>query len=198
METTADNILLHCCCAPCAVGCVERLLENGRSVTLFFSNSNIAPADEYERRLASVRRLALLYDLRLIVDVYDHASWRAAVRGTEDEPERGRRCSLCFAYALTRAAAAAERYGIGGFTTSLTVSPRKDSRAIFDAGRRFPLFEEHDFKKNDGYRRSTELSGKYRFYRQNYCGCEFSLRSGAGRRRLSPAVRAAVPDRSTA
>ncbi len=177
MKSSTPDILLHCCCAPCAVGCVERLLAEGRRVTLFFSNCNIAPVTEYERRLEAVRQLAAIYHLPLIEDVYDHAAWREAVRGLEKEPEKGARCPLCFGFSLARAAAAAEAHGIGGFTTSLTISPYKNSRVIFSVGRRFAGFEEYDFKKRDGTRRSAELTRQYGFYRQNYCGCEFSFRA---------------------
>ena len=184
MESSTPDILLHCCCAPCAVGCVERLLAEGRRVTLFFSNCNIVPAAEYDRRLAAVRQLADLYHLPLIEDVYDHAAWREAVRGLEAEPEKGERCPLCFGFSLARAAAAAEAHGIGGFTTSLTVSPHKNSRVIFAVGRRFARFEEYDFKKRNGTLRSAELTRQYGFYRQQYCGCEFSFRAESSAARV--------------
>ena len=173
------KILLHCCCAVCASSCIERLLREGFSVTLFFSNSNIAPKEEYDRRLDAMRKLAGITGLELIEDDYDHAAWRRAVSGLEAEPERGKRCPECFRYSLTRTSERAAALGIDRFTTSLTVSPLKDSRTIFAVGNAFPGFEAIDFKKRDGYLRSGILAREYGLYRQQYCGCEFSFRPGA-------------------
>ena len=173
------KILLHCCCAVCASSCIERLLDGGFAVTLFFSNSNIAPKEEYDRRLDAMRKLAGIAGLELIEDEYDHAAWRRAVSGLEAEPERGKRCPECFRYSLRRTSERAAALGIARFTTSLTVSPLKDSRTIFAVGSAFPGFEPIDFKKRDGYLRSGILAKEYGLYRQQYCGCEFSFRPGA-------------------
>ena len=89
-NSTEPMLLLHVCCAPCAAGCVERLLETGREVRLYYSNSNITTKEEFERRLDSVERLAGIFGLALEVDPYDHDGWRGAVAGFESEPERGR------------------------------------------------------------------------------------------------------------
>lgn len=171
------NILLHVCCAPCAVGCVERLREEGRCPVLFFANSNLATALEFERRLDSVRRLAEAAGLPLLVDGYRHDDWRAAVAGFEAEPEGGRRCRACFDFSLRRTAAQAAELGIDAFTTSLTVSPHKNSAQIFDVGAAHPGFVACDFKKRDGFKRSRELAKQYGFYFQDFCGCEYSKRS---------------------
>ncbi len=170
------TILLHCCCAPCASSCIERLQNAGREVILFFSNSNISPYEEYEKRLDAMRRLAEICRVRLIEDGYMHDAWRTAATGYESEPERGRRCVLCFNFSLGRTAAMAEKLGGIPFTTSLTVSPHKNSELIFQTGRHYSGFEEHNFKKQDGFKRSRELTGQYGLYSQNYCGCEFSMR----------------------
>ena len=171
-----NRILLHCCCAVCAASCIERLAEAGNQVVLFFSNCNIAPEEEYLRRLESMQKLAQICDLELIVDEYDHPAWRQAVSGLEKEPERGGRCPVCFDFSLERTARKAAELQIGRFATSLTVSPLKDSKTIFAVGAKYPGFEPYDFKKKDGYRRSGILAGEYGLYRQNSCGCEFSLR----------------------
>ncbi len=166
-------LLLHVCCAPCAGGCVDRLLkEEKRQVVLYYSNSNIDTKEEFEYRLASVRKLAELYGLELIVDEYDHTSWLNHISGSESEPERGARCPLCFGWSLKRAAEYAASRGMN-FTTSLTVSPHKNSKMIFEVGRRFENFEEWDFKKRDGFKRSRDIAKANNFYLQNYCGCEF-------------------------
>lgn len=150
-------------------------MEQGYDVVLFFSNSNIHPAEEYQKRLAEMRRLAEVMHLELVEDAYDHAAWLAHVRGLENEPERGKRCRKCFEYNLERTARTMERLGLQGFTTTLTVSRHKSSRDIFTIGHGFVGFLEVDFKKRDGYARSIELSRQLDLYRQGYCGCEFSM-----------------------
>ena len=173
------EILLHICCAPCGGGCVERLLGEGRKVRLFYSNGNIATLEEFDRRLDSVKLLARHFGVALEVDPYDHAAYLAAVAGLEDEPEHGRRCAKCFAFNLGRAARRAAELGVT-FATTLTVSPHKDSAMIFAAGGAYPNFEAIDFKKRDGFLRSNRIARELGFYRQNFCGCEFSLRSSKG------------------
>ena len=171
------DLLLHICCAPCGGGCVGRpeMIVPGRRVKLFFSNSNLDTEEEFERRLHEVRRLAEHFGLELAVDPYDHAAWRAAVAGFENEPEGGARCRRCFEYSLGRAAERAEKEGCG-FATTLTVSPRKSSKVLFEVGARWPDFEPVDFKKKDGYLRGVRFAAAQGYYRQNYCGCEFSRR----------------------
>jgi len=170
-----ERILLHTCCGPCATTCVERL-SSDRDVVLFFSNSNIAPEEEYIKRLRAAERLAEIMNVAIIQDAYDHEAWLRNIRGLEDEPEGGGRCGKCFAFSLAKAAAAAEKLGIPAFTTSLSVSRYKSSSQIFSVGRAFAAFQPIDFKKRGGYDRSIELSRQYRLYRQKYCGCEFSRR----------------------
>lgn len=174
-ETKRGKILLHTCCGPCATACVERLAPD-YEVILFFSNSNLAPETEYLKRLEHARRLAKILNIELREDVYDHRSWLEHVKGLENEPERGKRCERCFAFSLARTAAKADELGIPAFTTSLSVSRYKSSSTIFSQGRAYQGFMAIDFKKNNGYARSIELSRQYGLYRQNYCGCEFSMR----------------------
>lgn len=170
------RVLLHVCCAPCSTHAIETLLRE-YDVTLFFSNANIDPADEYARRLESARQTAGAYDLPLVEDLYNHAAWQQHVAGLEGEPERGARCTKCFEFNLARAADYARTHGFDLFTTTLTISPHKDSRTIFAIGERLGPFLALDFKKKDGFRHSLELSRKHGLYRQTYCGCEFSRRS---------------------
>lgn len=176
-EDPAPRILLHTCCAPCAAPSAERLLLAGREVVLYFSNFNIFPEAEYQKRLEHARRLAGVMNLVIEEDAYDHAEWLEHIRGLENEPEKGRRCEKCFEFSLTRTDQMAARLGIGAFATTLTLSPHKVSRIIFEIGRRFPRFEPIDFKKQGGFLRSMELSDEFDLYRQNYCGCEFSKRN---------------------
>lgn len=173
------KLLLHTCCGPCASGCVGTLRDCGRDFALYFSNSNLNSAEEYEKRLAAARTLAAAYGLELEADPYDHAAWLRAVSvlpGYADAPERGARCRLCFAYSLGRTARRAAESG-WDFTTTLTVSPHKNAQTIFAEGRAYPHFEPWDFKKRDGFRKSLEQSRLLGLYRQKFCGCEFSFRS---------------------
>lgn len=176
-KSIMKKILLHCCCAPCASSCIERLQQEGyEEVILFFSNCNIAPKAEYDLRLAALRQLAEICHLTCLEDGYDHEAWRRHIAGFENEPERGARCPRCFDFSFARASAKARELGIP-FTSSLTVSPHKNSKLLFEVGSRYDNYEPHDFKKKDGFKRSRELVKLYGLYSQSYCGCEFSLRA---------------------
>ncbi|MBU0906803.1 MAG: epoxyqueuosine reductase QueH [Nanoarchaeota archaeon] len=176
------KILLHVCCGPCSTASVERLREKGYDVVLFFPNSNIYPEGEWEKRLENARKIAELHGLELVVGEYDHSAWREFVRGLENEKEGGARCLRCFEFNLAKTAKKARELGIENFTTTLTVSRFKNSSQIAEVGRvvgaRIGVnFLEHDFKKQGGFEKSVELAKKFDLYRQNYCGCEFSLRN---------------------
>ena len=176
------RVLLHSCCGPCASHCLMALREAGHEPVLFFSNSNIALEEEFERRLDALRRLAAATSAEVVVDPPDHARWLEEVAaGYEDCREGGDRCARCFRFSLRRAAGALEQTGADAFTTSLTVSPHKRSATVFEAGREVggERFLPMDFKKRDGFLRSLKLSAQYGLYRQNYCGCEFSFRKEA-------------------
>lgn len=173
--SNSSGLLLHICCAPCGGGCVARpeMISPDREVTLFYSNSNLDSIEEFEKRLAPVKFLADFFHLKLIVDPYDHEKWLDAVRGLEDEPECGKRCRKCFEFNLKRTKMAAKNMG---FATTLTVSPRKSSTVIFEIGSQWENFEKIDFKKKNGYLTGRNFALEHGFYRQNYCGCEFSRR----------------------
>ena len=177
MQNESRRILLHTCCGPCASSCIERLQADGYAVTLLYANSNISPVAEFERRLDAARELASLHDIPLVIDPYDHDAWLSAIAGLEGQPEKGARCSACFRYNLARAADYATAHDFDGYTTSLTVSPHKISEQIFKAAPPQGPFVAYNFKKQDGYRRSRELSDAMGLYRQDYCGCEFSRRN---------------------
>jgi predicted adenine nucleotide alpha hydrolase (AANH) superfamily ATPase len=188
------TILLHSCCGPCSTAVAERLAADF-GITLFFYNPNITDRDEYERRLEAQRRFLEKYNMLpdtnrkidLAVGAYEPEEFFARVRGLETEPEGGARCTVCFEMRLERTAEYAALHGFERFTTTLSVSPHKDFELIRDIGMRLAMkfglaFHPEDFKKNDGYRRSAELSRAYGLYRQNYCGCEFSRRENDARR----------------
>lgn len=173
------RVLLHCCCGPCASHCIYALREAGHEVALYYSNANIAPEAEFEKRLDSLRKLADAAGAPLIVDPPDHGRWLEEVaKGFELEPEKGARCPRCFRYSLARTAAAREAGGFDAFTTSLTVSPHKPTPVVFGAARETDAahFLAMDFKKRDGFLDSVRRAKALGLYRQSYCGCEFSLR----------------------
>ncbi len=192
------TVLLHSCCGPCASACAPRLRNAGHAVTLFFSNSNIDTRQEFLRRLDALRALGAAEGMEVVADEYDHDDWLDKVaKGFEDEPEKGARCARCFRYNLLRAARHAAGCGLEAFTTSLTVSPHKVSKMVFEAGRdaawdmsvapcggsstAAPVFLEEDFKKQDGFLLSLRRSAELGLYRQDYCGCEFSRAAGERR-----------------
>ena len=127
-------VLLHVCCGPCSTHCVRAMREGGMEPVAFFSNSNIDTAEEFQKRLDTLRAFAEKAGIRVVADDYDHSAWLRAVKGLEGEPEGGRRCDVCFRFNLGRAAAKAAEMGFGAFTTSLTVSPHKNSARVFSAG----------------------------------------------------------------
>jgi hypothetical protein len=172
------KILLHVCCAPCATASIKRLQKTGYDVVLFFSNSNIYPREEYDKRLSEAKKLAKILELSLYEDRYNHEEWLQTIRGLETCPEQGKRCEKCFEYTLGRTAQQADELGIPAFTTTLTISPHKVSKILFKLGQQFEKFMVFDFKKQGGFLDSMRLSKEYDLYRQSYCGCEFSLRQG--------------------
>ena len=178
------TLLLHSCCAPCSSYCIEYLSQYFR-VTVFYYNPNIAPADEYRKRVSEMQRLIrempLPHPVEFEEGVYDPDRFYEMAKGKENIPEGGERCFACFEMRLREAAQEALRLHMDYFTTSLSISPLKDAQKLNEIGIR--LGEEYgvpylvsDFKKKNGFRRSTELSREYHLYRQNYCGCVYSRR----------------------
>jgi len=172
------KLLLHVCCAPCSTHVIETLKKE-YDLTLFFYNPQIEPLKEYEKRLKEAEFYAIEMDIPLIVGDYDILDWHDCIKGHENDPEEGERCSLCFRYRLEKTAQLAKENGFELFTTTLTVSPYKNAELINNIGKELSEkhsigFLESDFKKDDGYSHSIELSKRHNLYRQNYCGCIFS------------------------
>lgn len=180
-----EALLLHICCGPDAAYGVPALQERYRVTGLFF-NPNIQPADEHARRLLAARRLQEAFPFAMETASGGEEEWEEAVRGLEEEPEKGKRCEACIRLRLRRTATEAKRLGIPNFSTVLTVSPKKDAAMVNRLGieegeRSGVFFLEADMKKRDGFRRSVEISKRLGIYRQDYCGCRYSLRrAGAG------------------
>jgi predicted adenine nucleotide alpha hydrolase (AANH) superfamily ATPase len=172
----SNRLLLHICCAPCACGCIDRLREDGVEIAFYFSNSNLNTPEEFLRRYDAAQKLASAENVELFMDEYDHEAWLAKTQALAAEPERGKRCNICFEWSLSRTALAADELGFDTFATSLTVSPHKSSKLIFEIGSQYERFTPWDFKKRDGFKKGNRRAGELDLYRQNFCGCEFSYR----------------------
>lgn len=175
-----QKLLLHICCIGCGAH-ISELLKNDYDLILYFFNPNIFPESEYEKRLEETKRIAKNFNLELIEGEYNHKKWLEAVKGLEKEKEGGARCAVCYKYRLEKAARLAKKEKCEFFATTLSISPHKDSAVINKVGREIAdkyeiRFLEKDFKENDGFRKSCNLSKGLSLYRQNYCGCEFSVR----------------------
>ncbi|MBN1521791.1 MAG: epoxyqueuosine reductase QueH [Candidatus Aureabacteria bacterium] len=176
------KILLHVCCATCGAGCVMRLKECGfEEIVLFEYNPNIFPTEEHQKRCQDIRRLSEEMHLDFLSLSYDHEKWLKEAASLEKEKEGGKRCDVCFGMRLRETAREAKRLGIPFITTTLSVSPHKNFDKIKEIGekeaKRLGLeFYPENFKKKDGFKKSLELSRGFHFYRQNYCGCEFSMK----------------------
>jgi len=173
-------ILAHLCCAPDALYVVN-LLQSSYSVTGFFYNPNIHPEEEFQLRLEETKKVAKHLGFQLIEGVYEPELWFRLTEKFKDEPEKGRRCNLCFALRLDRTARQARELSIPLFTTIMSISPWKNSSVLNRIGRmtarKYGLqFLEADFKKKDGFNQSVRMSREFGLYRQNYCGCLYSLR----------------------
>ncbi len=181
-ENVVPKLMLHACCACCASYVLEYLSPHF-DIYLLFYNPNITEESEYEYRKSELIRLVdemnLSEKVTFIHCEYIPDEYLDAVKGLENEPERGSRCSVCFDMRLKKAAQLAVDHGCDYFATTLTISPLKNSSIINSigegAGESVGIsYLPTDFKKKNGYKRSIELSKEYNLYRQNYCGCIFS------------------------
>lgn len=177
----SPSVLLHVCCASCATHVIESLLPSYEVIGFFF-NPNISPKAEFLRRLKDACRVCAHYHVRLWIPPYREEAWSSAVRGLEDRPEGGERCTVCFRLRLEETARCALRNSIGSIATTLTVSPHKNADVINEVGRslaaRYSItFLDRDFKKKDGFLRSVSMSRELGLYRQSYCGCPSSYKN---------------------
>ncbi len=186
IEGLGENVptlLLHSCCAPCSSHCIEYLSQYFK-ITVLYYNPNIYPETEYKKRKGEQKRLIsqmpTKYPVSFLDCDFEGESFYKAVKGLEKCPEGGERCFVCYRLRLEKTVIMAKSHGFDYFTTTLTISPLKNAQKINEIGNE--LSEEYgvnflpsDFKKREGYKRSIELSREYNLYRQNYCGCIFSL-----------------------
>lgn len=178
------KLLLHSCCAPCSSYVLE-YLQKAFAITILFHNPNIYPQTEYEKRLNEFTKL----NFPLIKEKYQPEEFAKAIKGLENIPEGGERCFACYALRLERTAQRAQEKGFDYFSTTLSISPYKNSDKINEIG--FSYQNEYqvnflfsNFKKNDGYKKSITLSKKLDLYRQNYCGCYYSLQERKQRSKI--------------
>lgn len=185
------RLLLHSCCAPCSSYVLEYLTEYF-DITVYYYNPNISPMGEYEKRIAEQKRLIsemkFKNSVSFIEGTYNHDEFISLTRGLENLPEGGERCSLCYEMRLEAAAQKAAEINADYFTTTLSVSPYKNTAKLNTIGLKLAMeygvpYLVSDFKKNNGYKRSIELSTEYGLYRQNFCGCIFSKKEAEERRR---------------
>lgn len=186
---TKPEILLHSCCGPCSSSVLE-LLAKYFEVTVLWYNPNLYPEAEYEKRLATQKQLieAIGNDgvkAKLLVEPWRSEDYFSRIKGLENEPEEGKRCLECFKIRLDETARIAKERGFEWFCTTLTVSSRKDAVAINAIGREAAAkygvkWLPSEFRKREGNHRSIILSEKYGLYRQEYCGCVYSLANMEG------------------
>ena len=186
LESIKDKkkILLHSCCAPCRSSVIMSLMEHF-DITILYYNPNISPIKEYEKRkkeqIELINKLKKIAQVNIIDCDYDNDVYEERIKGYEECPERGQRCTICFNLRLEKTAKIAKENNFDYFCTTLTLSPYKNAKLINEIGEELSKKYKikwlySDFKKNDGYKKSIELSKKYNLYRQNYCGCKYSIR----------------------
>ena len=191
---TADKskLLLHACCGPCSSYVLEYLYKYFQ-ITVFYYNPNIYPQKEYTRRLEELKNLYLKFPpalegkIQVIEETYNPDDFYEAVK-TKKEPElatekeRGERCRRCYEFRLKKAFDYAKKNNFDYFCTTLSISPFKDAEKINVIGKELekedgPKWLVSDFKKKGGFKRSLEISSEYGLYRQDYCGCIYSLKN---------------------
>ena len=185
---TKPDLLLHICCAPCSTHVID-VLSDTFQIHAFFFNPNIYPPEEYYFRLQETRVYIEKLGLPFLAPAYSRKEWLSTVQQYANEAEGGKRCERCFAFRLLETAKTAVSLNVHYFTTTLTIGPNKPASVIFPLAQKIALefgltFVPQDFKKQNGFKKSCELSKSLGMYRQNYCGCEYSLRDRNRRIRL--------------
>lgn len=182
MEQKENKILLHACCAVCSGYPIQYLKDKGYEVVVYFYNPNIYPLSEYQKRLDAERILCMSMNVDFIEDDYNEDEFLDYVKGYENCPEKGDRCPLCFELRLKKSAQLANKLGIKNFTTSIVISPHKNFEQLSYIGKKIAQetglnYLDIDFKKQDGFLKTNKIAKELNLYRQNYCGCRFSLKN---------------------
>jgi len=182
LPNNKKKLLLHSCCAPCSGEVMEALLASGIEYTIFFYNPNIHPREEYDLRKDENIRFAEKYNVPFIDADYDMDNWFARAKGMEKDPERGRRCTMCFDMRFERTALYAHENGFNVFCSSLGISRWKNMDQINESGIKaashYPemTYWTYNWRKDGGSQRMIQISKQEEFYQQEYCGCAYSLR----------------------
>ena len=182
LPNNADKLLLHSCCAPCSGEVMERLLADGIDYTIFFYNPNIHPRKEYDIRKDENIRFAEKHGVPFVDADYDRDNWFARAKGMQNEPERGRRCTMCFDMRFERTALYAFEHDFTVISSSLGISRWKNMEQINECGiraaSRYPgmTYWAYNWRKGGGATRMIQISKREQFYQQEYCGCVYSLR----------------------
>ena len=184
IEGTKPKLLLHVCCAPCSSYVLE-YLSKYFDITIYYYNPNIDTVDEFNKRVIEVKRLlkeaSFAKNVNLVVAPYERDKYLDIIKGFEEEKEGGIRCKKCYYLRMEKACIYAKENGYDFFTTTLSISPYKDAKALNRIGevlsKKYHIdYLYSDFKKKNGYKRSIELSREFKLYRQDYCGCNNSKR----------------------
>ncbi len=176
-----NKLLLHTCCAPCLGYSIQKAAQLGFEPSVYFFNPNIHPIEEYKKRRDELIAFCKKKNYDLIVEPPEFERWHGLCDPMKDEPEKGKRCNACFLMRLEKTAKHAKENAFPYFSTTLTISPHKSYKVISEIGNKlakdFSLeYLDVDFKKNDGFKKSIEISRENNLFRQTYCGCEFSIR----------------------
>ncbi|MEG0962179.1 MAG: epoxyqueuosine reductase QueH [Lachnospiraceae bacterium] len=183
-EKKAPALLLHSCCAPCSSYVLEYLSQYFK-ITVFYYNPNIYPEEEYVKRVEEqqnfIKQFPAKYKISFLEGTFDKEQFYQMAKGLEEMKEGGERCFGCYELRLKKTAECAKILKIDYFTTTLSISPLKNAEKLNEIGERLGKeygvkYLNSDFKKKNGYQRSVELSKEYAMYRQDYCGCVFSMR----------------------
>jgi predicted adenine nucleotide alpha hydrolase (AANH) superfamily ATPase len=172
------KIVLHICCGVCAAGAAQELISEGHTVTGYYFNPNIYPEEEYKARLEAAQKIADELGFEFKTGEYAPKYWTAETMALAAEPEGRKRCEICYRIRLQAAHEFMKETGADAFASTLTIGPSKSAEKInrigFEIGGE--TFLARDFKKKDGFKKANELSKKLGIYRQNYCGCIYSIR----------------------
>ena len=201
-QNTVPTLFLHSCCAPCSSYVLEYLSEYFQ-ITVFYYNPNIYPDEEYYKRVEEqkrfIERFPAKHKISFVEGNYDKDRFYAMAKGLELVPEGGERCFACYELRLREAAEYAKERDMDYFTTTLSISPMKNAEKLNEIGEK--LAQEYgvkyltsDFKKKNGYKRSVEISEEYGMYRQDYCGCVFSMQERERQKQEYRVIRIIEPD----
>lgn len=176
--TDCIKLILMSCCAPCSSGAIKQLANGDfpdiSDFIVMFYNPNIYPITEYQKRLDEQIKYCQSLGVKYVVGEYDHENWLKSVHGLESQPERGERCSKCFAHRFKYACDWAKKNGYNAVTSVFGVSRHKSQSQVDNCGQQTPDIKYISLNFDENLR--TKINSEFDFYRQNYCGCEFSFR----------------------